>query len=163
MSIMDKQARARRTPEKHRKDLFDLYLRRLDSINNWDLVDLAAPYVVGGYLVDKPRDILYLLAESSSVWARRTAITATAYFIRNHDLDDTFGLAEKLVDDAHDLVQKPVGSWLREAGKQDEPRLLDFLDRHAASMPRVSLRFAIEHLNEGQRARYMGLKKQTGS
>ena len=145
MSIMDKQARAKRTPDPRRKELFDLYIRRIESINNWDLVDLAAPYVVGGYLADKPRDVLYDLARSPNTWARRTAITATAYFLREGEVDDTFQLAEVLLDDPHDLVQKPVGSWLREAGKQDQARLLAFLDRHAAEMPRVTLRFAIEH------------------
>jgi 3-methyladenine DNA glycosylase AlkD len=161
MSIMDKQARAKRTPDSRRKELYDLYLRRLDSINNWDLVDLAAPFVIGGYLADKPRDILYELAASPNAWARRTAITATAYFLREGDLDDTFRLAEILLHDPHDLVQKPVGSWLREAGKQDQARLLALLDRHAGAMPRVTLRFAIEHLDKGQRSHYLGLKKLT--
>jgi len=161
MSIMDKQARAKRTPDSRRKELFDLYLRRIESINNWDLVDLAAPYVVGGYLADKPRDVLYDLARSPNTWARRTAITATAYFLREGDLDDTFRLAEILLSDPHDLVQKPVGSWLREAGKQDQPRLLAFLDRHAASMPRVTIRFAIEHLDKTRRVHYLGLKTST--
>ena len=161
MSIMDKQARAKRTPEARRKELFDLYLRRIESINNWDLVDLAAPYVIGGHLADKPRAVLYDLARSPNTWARRTAITATAYFLREGDLDDTFRLAEILLHDAHDLVQKPVGSWLREAGKQDEARLLTFLDRHAASMHRVTIRFAIEHLAKTQRVHYLGLKTGT--
>jgi len=161
MSIMDKQARAKRTPEARRKELFDLYLRRIESINNWDLVDLAAPYVVGGYLVDKPRDVLYELARSPNTWSRRTAITATAYFLREGDPDHTFRLAEILLSDPHDLVQKPVGSWLREAGKQDQSRLLAFLDRHAASMPRVTIRFAIEHLDKTQRVHYLGLKTGT--
>ncbi len=161
MSIMDKQARSKRIPDSRRKDLFDLYVRRLDSINNWDLVDLAAPYVVGGYLADKPRDVLYELAASPNTWARRTAITATAYFLRQGDLDDTFLLAEMLLHDPHDLVQKPVGSWLREAGKQDQARLLAFLDRHAAAMPRVTLRFAIEHLDKAQRDHYLELKLKT--
>jgi hypothetical protein len=81
LSIMDKQARGKRTPEHRRKELFDLYLRRTDRINNWDLVDLAAPYVVGGNLFDRPRDVLYTLARSKSMWERRTAIVSTAYFI----------------------------------------------------------------------------------
>ncbi len=82
LSVMDKQARRKRTPESRRKELYDLYLRRIDRINNWDLVDLAAPYVIGGYLVDKPRDILYELARSEDLWERRTAIVSTSYFIR---------------------------------------------------------------------------------
>jgi 3-methyladenine DNA glycosylase AlkD len=159
LSIMDKQARRKWTPESRRRELFDLYLRRHDRIDSWDLVDLAAPHVIGGYLLDKPRDTLYELARSESVWERRTAMYATACFIRQGQLDDTFAIAEILVDDDHDLIQKAVGGWLREAGKQDRARLLAFLDRHAATMPRVALRQAIEKLDPDQRARYMGRRR----
>jgi 3-methyladenine DNA glycosylase AlkD len=161
VSIMDWQARSKKTPEARRKELFDLYIRRHDRINDWDLVDRSAPYVVGGYLTDKPRDILYKLARSKSPWERRTAITATYYFIRQGDVDDTFKLAEILVHDPHDLVQKAVGGWVREAGKKDLRNLLAFLDKYAASMPRTILRYAIEHLEKGQREHYMGLKSKT--
>jgi hypothetical protein len=159
LSVMEKQARRRRTPEGRRKELFDLYLRRSDRIDNWDLVDLAAPYVVGGYLFDKPRDVLYELARSGNPWERRTAIVSTYYFIRQGDLADTFRIAEMLVDDAHDLVEKAVGGWVREAGKRDPGRLLGFLDRHAATMGRTALRYAVEHLDGAQRARYLGMKR----
>ncbi len=158
-SIMDKQGRRNKTPESRRKELFDLYLRRTDRINNWDLVDLAAPFVVGRYLFDKPRDILTRLARSKSLWERRTAIVSTAYFIRQGDLDDTFRIGEMLLGDDQDLIHKAVGGWVREAGKQDLPRLLSLLDRHAATMPRVALRYAIEHLDKDRRAYYLGLKK----
>jgi 3-methyladenine DNA glycosylase AlkD len=158
LSIMDKQARGKRTPEHLRKELFDLYLRRTDRINNWDLVDLAAPHVVGGYLFDKPRDVLYTLARSKSMWERRTSIVSTAYFIRQGDLADTFKIAEFLIADDQDLIQKATGGWLREAGKQDPQQLLGFLDNHAATMPRTTLRYAIEHLSPEQRTHYMGLK-----
>jgi 3-methyladenine DNA glycosylase AlkD len=158
-SIMDKQALRRTTPEFRRKELFDLYLRRIDLINNWDLVDLCAPYVVGGYLFDKPRDVLYELARSDNPWERCTAITSTAFFIRQGDLDDTFRIGELLLADQHDLVQKATGGWLREAGKQDRARLLAFLDSHAAIMQRTTLRYAIEHLEKDQRAYYLGLRK----
>lgn len=154
VSIMDFQARRRGTPESRRKELYELYLRRHDRIDNWDLVDRAAPWVIGGYLHDKPRDPLYRLARSASPWERRTAIVATWYFIRQDDLDDTFGIAELLVDDEHDLVQKAVGGWVREAGKRDVGRLRAFLDAHAATMPRTALRYAIEHLGPEERARY---------
>ena len=153
-SIMAKQAARKPTPEARRRELFELYLRRHDRINNWDLVDLAARNVVGGYLADKPRDILYELTRSENVWERRTAIYATSYFLRKGELDDTFGIAEILLGDSHDLIQKAVGGWLREAGKRDRSRLLRFLDAHAASMPRTTLRYAIEHLDEGLRAQY---------
>jgi 3-methyladenine DNA glycosylase AlkD len=92
LSVMDKQARGKKTPESRRKELFDLYLRRTDRVNSWDLVDVSAPFVVGRYLFDKPRDILYRLARSESVWERRTAIVSSYYFIREGDLSDTFAI-----------------------------------------------------------------------
>ena len=162
VSIMDFQARRKRTPNERRKELFDLYLRRHDRINNWDLVDRAAPFVVGGYLQDKPRDILYKLARSANVWERRTAIASTDVFIRKGEVDDTFAIAEMLVEDPHDLIQKAVGGWIRQAGTKAPACLRKFLDRHAATMPRVMLRYAIEHLDESERAHYRGLKPRPG-
>lgn len=159
VSIMDLQARRKKTPASHRKELFELYLKRHDRINNWDLVDRSAQYVVGGYLFDKPRDVLYRLARSENIWERRTAIVSTAYFIRQGDLDDTFQIAERLLSDTEDLIHKATGWMLRTAGKVDRQRLLDFLEQHAATMPRTLLRYAIEHLDQLQRAHYMGLKK----
>ena len=158
LSIMDKQGRRKKTPESRRKELYDLYLRRTDRINNWDLVDLGAPYVVGRYLFDKPREILYELARSESMWERRTAIVATYYFIRQGEVADTFGIAEVLLDDDQDLIHKATGGWVREAGKKDRQRLLTFLDQHAATMPRTMLRYAIEHLDKEQRAYYRSVK-----
>lgn len=160
VSIMDFQARRKKTSEQQRKALFDLYINRHDRLNNWGFVDRAAPYVVGGYLYDKPRDILYQLARSGDVWERRTAITSTYFFIRQDDLDDTFDIAEILVNDEHDLINKAVGGWLREAGKRDEARLRQFLDRHAATMPRVTLRYAIEKLDQVVQKRYMGIGRK---
>jgi 3-methyladenine DNA glycosylase AlkD len=159
MSIMDKQGRDRKTPESRRKELFDLYLNRHDRINNWDLVDLGAPFVIGRYLFDKPRDVLYKLAKSKNIWERRTAIVSTAYFIRQGEIDDTFKIAELLVHDKHDLIHKAAGGWLREAGKQDPKRLLKFLDRHAAVMPRTFLRYAIEKLSKQQREHFLSQKQ----
>jgi 3-methyladenine DNA glycosylase AlkD len=160
VSIMDWQARSKKTSAERRKELFDLYIKRHDRINDWDLVDRSAPYVVGGYLSDKPREILYKLARSKSPWERRTAITATYYFIRQGDVDDTFKIAKLLVHDPHDLVQKAVGGWVREAGKKDLQKLLGFLDQYAASMPRTMLRYAIEHLEKDQREHYLGMKRK---
>jgi hypothetical protein len=158
VSIMDWQARRKKTPEARRKELFDLYLRRHDRINNWDLVDRSAPYVVGGYLFDKPRAVLYKLARSKNVWERRTSIVSTYYFVRQGDVTDTFKIAEILLNDKHDLIHKATGGWLREAGKKDRQRLLHFLDKHAATMPRTALRYAIERLEKKQRAHYMSLR-----
>lgn len=157
VSIMDFQARRKRTPDRRRGELFALYLRRHDRINNWDLVDRSAPHVVGGHLLDKPRDILFTLARSANVWERRTSIVSTDVFIRQGQLDDTYRIAELLLGDEHDLIHKAVGGWLRAAGTKDQPRLLHFLDDHAAAMPRTALSYAIEHLSPDQRAHYRGL------
>jgi 3-methyladenine DNA glycosylase AlkD len=157
LSTMDKQGRRKKTTDSHRTELFDLYLQRHDRINNWDLVDLGAPFVVGRYLIDKPRDVLYRLARSGNVWERRTAIVSTSYFIRQGDLDDTFRIAEMLLDDEHDLIHKAAGGWVRAAGTQDRQRLLSFLDAHAARMPRTFLRYAMEHLDKEQREHYRAL------
>jgi 3-methyladenine DNA glycosylase AlkD len=159
LSIMDKQARRQKTPESRRKELYELYIRCHNRIDHWDLVDLAAPYVVGGYLFDKPRDVLYKLARSEVVWERRTAIVSTGFFIRQGEVADTFKIAEILLYDKHPLIHKAVGWMLREAGKQDRQKLLSFLDRYAAILPRTLLRYAIEHLDHEQRGHYMSLKK----
>ena len=161
VSIMDFQARRKKTSDARRQELFELYLRRHDRINNWDLVDRSAMYVVGGYLYDKPRAVLYRLARSKNIWERRTAIVSTAYFIRQRDLDDTFKLAEMLLRDEHDLIHKATGWMLRAAGDADRKRLLEFLEQHAATMPRTMLRYAIEHFDQKQRAKYMK-KRVTG-
>ena len=158
VSVMDWQARSRATTAERRRELFDLYIRRHDRINAWDLVDRSAIWVVGEYLRDKPRDILYQLARSGSPWERRTAILSTAAFIRRGDLDDTFAIAELLRDDGHDLVHKAVGWMLREAGKVDERRLRAYLDTHAAAMPRVMLRYAMEKLDPDTRKAYLRRK-----
>lgn len=163
LSIMGKQARSKKTPDARRQELFDLYLRRHDRVNNWDLVDLGALYIVGPYLVDKPRDILYKLARSKNIWERRTAIVGTGQLIRNGDVDDTFKIAEILLQDDQDLIHKGTGWMLRAAGGVDRKKLLNFLDRHAATMPRTLLRYSIEHLDKKQREHYMGLKKAAKS
>lgn len=160
VSIMDWRARNKKTSEETKRELFALYINNHDKINNWMLVDRSAPYVVGGYLANKPREILYKLAHSNNPMERRTAIVSTYYFIRNGELDDTFNIAEILVNDEDDLVQKAVGGWIREAGKKDRERLLSFLDKYAAIMPRTMLRYAIEHLEKTQKDYYMKLKKE---
>jgi 3-methyladenine DNA glycosylase AlkD len=155
VSIMDFQARNKKTTSQTKKELFDLYIGQHDKINNWDLVDRSAPYVVGGFLFDKPRAVLYKLAKSKNVWERRTAIVSTYFFIRQGDTADTFKIAEMLVKDDHDLIQKAVGSWVREAGKKDEEGLLKFLDKYSGTMPRTMLRYAIEKLDKRQKDFYM--------
>lgn len=161
VSIMDAQARRRSTPDRCRQDLYELYLRRHDRIDNWDLVDRAAPSVVGGYLYDRPRDPLYDLARSPDPWRRRTAITATYHFLQRGQTHDTFAIAELLAADRHDLVHKAVGGWLREAGKHDPARLRAFLDAHAPRMPRTAVRFAVEHFDPDTRRHYRELTTTT--
>jgi 3-methyladenine DNA glycosylase AlkD len=158
MSIIDKWSREKKIPENIRKEHFDLYIRRHDRINNWDLVDLGALNAIGNYLYDKPRDILYKLAGSDSIWERRTAILGTTYFIRKNDLDDTFRIAEILVNDKEDLIHKAVGWMLRFTGDKDMERLKTFLDKHAATMPRTMLRASIEKLPKEEKEHYMKLK-----
>lgn len=160
VSIMDFQARRKKTPESRRKELYDLYLRRHDRINNWDLVDRAAPYVVGGYLFDKPRDILFDLAHSENIWERRTAIISTGYFIKKREPADAFKIAELLVNDTEDLIHKAVGWMLRASGDTDQSTLLNFLDHHAATMPRTMLSYAVEHLEPEQKTHYRNLKSK---
>lgn len=160
LSIMGQSAKEKKLTEQRLAELYQLYIRRHDRINNWDLVDLAAYYVVGKYLADKPRDILYNLARSKNLWERRSAIVATAHFIlKQKQVDDTFAIAEMLLDDKEDLVHKGTGWMVRAAGDVDRPRLIDFLDKHAATMPRVLLRYSIEKLDKKQREYYLGLKK----
>lgn len=158
MSIMAKQYAAKKTTPERRQELFDLYLRRHDRINNWDLVDLAAYYVIGPHLVDRPRDILYRLAKSANPWERRTATLATFSFIRRGQLDDAFAIAELLIDDPEDLVHKAVG-WMLRTADGNRPALNAFLDKHAARMPRIMLRNALEHYAPDERARYLAMGK----
>jgi len=161
VSVMDFQARRKTTSDSRRRDLYQLYLRRHDRIDTWDLVDRAAPHVVGGYLWDKSREPLYQLAASPHWFERRSSIVSTWFFIRRSDLDDTFCIAQILANDPHDLVQKPVGGWIREAGKRDEQRLRDYLDRNAPTMSRTALRYAVEHLLPEIRDHYLDLKNKT--
>lgn len=133
-------------------------MERMDRINNWDLVDVSCPFV-SGYLYDRPRDVLYEMARSKSLWERRTAIVSTYYFIRQGDLDDTFKIAEMLLGEDEDVIHKAAGGWLRAAGEKDVRRLRYFLDEHAATLPRTMLRYAIEHLDKKERKQYMDMKR----
>ncbi len=158
VSIMDFQARSKKTTDVRRKELFNLYIRRHDRINTWDLVDWSAIHVVGGYLFEKPRKVLYKLAKSKQMPERRTAIVSTLYFIGKGDVEDAFKLAEVMLHDQEDLIHKANGWALRFAGDKDHQRLISFLDKHAATMPRVTLRYALEHFDKKLRDHYMSLK-----
>ncbi len=159
ISIMDKESRDKKITDARRKEFFELYMRRHDRINNWDLVDLGCLYMTGSYLFDKSHAILYKLARSKNIWERRTAILSTCYFIRQGDTTDTFKIAEILVKDKEDLIHKATGWMLRFAGAMDRKKLLSFLDKYAATMPRTLLRYSIEHFDKKQKEHYMGMKK----
>lgn len=159
ISILDWKARDKKTSEQEKEAAYLAYTQNHDYINDWGLVDRAAPYVVGGYLFDKSREPLFQMAKSQNPLERRTAIVSTYFFIRKKDTEDTFRIAEILVHDPEQVVQTAVGSWIREAGKQNEARLELFLEKYAKLMPRVSLRYAIEKLDSEKRNYYLNLGK----
>jgi 3-methyladenine DNA glycosylase AlkD len=158
VSIMDKASRNKKIAKERLKDFFDLYMRRHDRINNWDLCDLGCLHMTGSYLYDKSHDVLYKLARSKNIWERRTAILSTCYFIRQGDTTDTFKIAEILVNDKEDLIHKATGWMLRFAGAKDQKKLIAFLNKHAATMPRTLLRDSIEHFNKKEREHYLSMK-----
>ena len=159
MSIMGQQAMLKTTTEVRRKELYDLYLRRHDRINNWDLVDLAAKPVIGQYIADKPRTILRKLAKSKNLWERRTALYACLWFImKEKTVDDTEAVCEILINEKEEIIQKALGGLIRCIGI-DRPRLHAFLQKHAATMPRVALRYAVEKLSAADKKKYMAMGK----
>lgn len=147
--------------DKLRKQYFDTYMKllRAGHINNWDLVDVSAPYI-GGWLVGRPDSISLLkkLAKSKKLWERRASIIFTFAFIRVGQIEETLEIAEELIDDQHDLIHKAVGWMLREAGKRNIEMLRAFLTVHASTMPRTMLRYSIEKLSESERKRWLAMK-----
>ena len=158
VSIMAKQYERKTTTDERRGALAALYLRRHDRINNWDLVDLGAWQVLGRWLRDKDRSMLHELARSDNLWERRTAMFATMAFIKLREFDEVMAIAGMLVADPHDLIHKVVGGMLRTVAIHDKARVEAFLDRHAATMPRVMLRYAIEHFPPAERGEWLGRK-----
>jgi 3-methyladenine DNA glycosylase AlkD len=142
----------------NRDALFRLYVRNRKWINNWDLVDSSAPYVVGPHLERSNRTLLTQLAASNRLWDRRIAVLATFHFIRNGDFSDAFNLCQKLLADREDLMHKACGWMLREIGNRDRQALERFLTRHAPTMPRTMLRYAVERLPEPSRRRFMAAR-----
>jgi len=141
-----------------RKNIVNFYLRNTKRINNWDLVDTSAQYILGDYLLSKDKSILYELAVSKIVWERRIAIISTAGFIKKGSYKDTLKIAEILLQDEHDLIHKAVGWMLREVGKQSLKIEVDFLNRYYEIMPRTMLRYAIERFPEKHRRMYLKRK-----
>lgn len=140
------------------KKIYQTYVRQMRFINNWDLVDVTAPKVVGAYLKDRKRTPLYQWARSPSLWKRRIAIISTFYFIQRKDLHDTYRISKRLLKDKEDLIHKATGWMLREAGKKDSRRLEKFLKDHHQKMPRTMLRYAIERFSKTKRKQYLSGK-----
>jgi 3-methyladenine DNA glycosylase AlkD len=148
----------KKSDEESKSKIYKFYLKNTKWINNWDLVDLSSHYIVGEYLLDKPRLPLYALAKSKNLWDRRIAIISTFTLLRNNDYKDTIAISELLLNDKHDLIHKAVGWMLREAGKRDKKILIDFLDKHYQVMPRTCLRYAIEKLSDSEKKYYLAKK-----
>ena len=141
--------------EKKQKTVFNFYIKNRKGINNWDLVDLSAPKIVGQHLIDKDKSLLYKFANSKDLWEKRIAILSTFTFIRQHWFEDTFNISEILLYDKHDLIHKAVGWMLREVGNRDLESEEEFLKKHYKTMPRTMLRYAIEKFPEKKRKNYL--------
>ena len=138
-----------------KKEIFDFYIKNTKFVNNWDLVDLSSPKIVGDFLINKDRSILFNLVNSDNLWERRIAILATFCFIRNDDYEDALTISKLLLSDNHDLIHKAVGWMLREIGKRNKNVLQKFLNKHYRQMPRTMLRYSIEKFNEEERKHYL--------
>ncbi|MFH0836489.1 MAG: DNA alkylation repair protein [Candidatus Micrarchaeota archaeon] len=145
--------RFEKTGEKERKEIVEVYLKNTANINNWDLIDLSAPKIIGSWLLDKDRRVLYKLAKSSSLWERRIAVLSCFMFIKHGEFKDALAIAELLLNDKHDLIHKAVGWMLREIGNKDLRVEEEFLKKHAKEMPRTMLRYAIEKFPETREKR----------
>jgi 3-methyladenine DNA glycosylase AlkD len=141
--------------EETRAKIFEFYLKNTKKINSWDLVDLSAQNIIGNYLLDKEKDILYELAKSDNLWEKRISIVATFAFIRNNEYNHALKISEILLEDSQDLIHKAVGWMLREIGKKNVEILEDFLGKYSSKMPRTMLRYAIERFDEEKRKRWL--------
>ncbi len=148
---------AKASPEGQQK-IFNFYLKNKKFINNWDLVDVTTPAIVGGWLFNRDRKILDSLVMSKRLWDRRIALLSTFYFIRNGDFQDALRFARLLLKDREDLIHKAAGWMLREIGKRDRLVLRNFLKKHATQMPRTMLRYSIEHLSKAEQKRFLARK-----
>lgn len=151
--LTEKYKRAKTSEDK--ENIFGFYLNNSKNINNWDLVDVTCPHIVGNFLLDKDRRILYDLVNSKNLWEKRIAIVSTFAFIREDDFEDALTISELLLDDEHDLIHKAVGWMLREVGKRDEETLKKFLKGNYKRIPRMTLRYAIEKFPEEERKRIL--------
>ena len=145
----------KKSDEENKGNIFNFYLKNTKNINNWDLVDLSAPNIVGDFLLDKKKNVLYELVQSENLWERRIAIVSTFTFIKKEEFEDALAISEILLNDKHDLIHKAVGWMLREVGKRNQEILEVFLKQHYKNMPRTMLRYAIERFDEAKRKRYL--------
>jgi len=141
-----------------RRNYVDFYLKNTNNINNWDLVDLSAPKILGDYLLSRNRKLLLKLAHSGNLWERRIAIISTLAFIQENQFGDTIKIATILLNDSHDLIHKAVGWMLREVGKRNLETELEFLEEYSARLPRTMLRYAIEKFSESKRKKFLNKK-----
>ena len=153
-------ARFQKGDEKIKKTVFDFYIKHRLQVNNWDLVDSSADKIVGEFLRDKDKGILIKYAKSKNLWERRIAMISCFAWIKRGEVVDALAMAERLVGDGHDIIQKAVGWMLREIGKRELSPLVAFLDAHAATMPRTMLRYAIEKFSDEQRKYYLYLSSK---
>ncbi len=141
--------------DKGKGDIFNFYIKNSKRVNNWDLVDLTAPKIVGEFLQNKDKEIIYEFAKSKNLWQKRISIVSTYTFIKNKQFQDAFRISEIHLQDEHDLMHKAVGWMLREIGKLDENALLDFLKKHYEEIPRTTLRYSIERFPESKRKKML--------
>ncbi|MBL7051153.1 DNA alkylation repair protein [Candidatus Woesearchaeota archaeon] len=141
--------------EQGKKEVYEFYIQNIKNINNWDLVDISCPNIIGDYLLEKDKTILYDFAKSAHLWTKRIAIISTLRFIKNNQFEDTLNIAEILLKDKHDLLHKAVGWMLREVGKKNQKAEEAFLDRYYRQMPRTMLRYSIERFSEEKKKYYM--------
>jgi len=145
--------------ENQRREIIQFYLQNISKINNWDLVDLSADHLLGNYLFEKDKTILYELAKSPNLWERRISMISTFAFIKKNNFEDTIKIAKILLQDKHDLIQKAVGWMLREIGKRDIEAEENFLKQHYKEMPRTMLRYAVERFPKEKKAFYLKKEK----
>lgn len=143
---------------KQKEEIVEFYLKNTKNINNWDLVDLSCPKILGDYLFLKDRSLLFKLAKSENMWERRIAIVSTHFFIKKNDFKDTLKISKMLLDDEEDLIHKATGWMLREVFKRDEDILIAFLEKEYYNIPRTALRYAIERLEESKRKYFLNKK-----
>ena len=148
-------AKYKKVDKEEREKIFNFYLKNIRFVNNWDLVDLSAEKIIGAYLIDKDKRLLFDLVKSNNVWERRIAIMSTFYFIKANQFAAALKISELLLKDKHDLIHKAVGWMLREIGKKDIQAEVIFLQKHYKKMPRTMLRYAIEKFPEKKRLDYI--------